>query len=239
MSQEKETSKVQWFLDVVWSWLPAIIAVLLIRTFVFEPFKIPSGSMIPTLLIGDHVVVTKFSYGIWIPFTGIEAIDLGDPQRGDVIVFRNPRDPAVTYIKRVVAIPGDTIEVRNNRIWLNDVEQTTEDREKYSVTESDCAAQTNRHYRENLSGVEHDILTNDGMGGPLADHAPFKVPDGAVFVMGDNRDNSEDSRAWGTVKFDMIRGKAQRIWFSWDGCTGGMGSVRGDRFLRGLNEPAQ
>lgn len=236
-----------WFVELVRTWGPAILAVILIRTFIFEPFRIPSGSMVPTLLIGDHVVVTKFSYGVWlrtpysIPLTNItlpywaaELWDNGDPARGDVIVFIYPRDPSFHYIKRVVAIPGDRIAVKNNRIFLNGVEQPTTRVGDYISVEDDCRTDTKRQYTENLSGAEHTILTNAGLPSFLADMPEIEVPEGNVFVMGDNRDNSEDSRRWRFVRFDQIKGKAHRIWLSWDSCTGTWGQIRTERFMQDL-----
>ena len=231
--EETESRPANGILEVIRTWAPAIIAVLLIRTFIFEPFRIPSGSMVPTLLIGDHVVVTKFSYGVWLPFIGKEILDIGDPERGDVIVFRYPRDPSLHYIKRVVGIPGDKISVRNNRVILNGVEQPTLPLGDYPFVDDNCAQHQTRHFAETLSGVEHSILTNPGLGGPLADMPERVIPPKSVFVMGDNRDNSEDSRKWGQVRFDQIKGKAHRIWLSWDGCAS---SIRTERFMRSLYE---
>ena len=228
-----------WLWDLVKAWLPTIMAVLFIRTFIFEPFRIPSGSMVPTLLIGDHVVVWKFSYGIWLPFVGKELVDLGDPERGDIIVFKYPRDPSMNYIKRVVGIPGDHLRVENNRIFLNGVEQTTEKLGAFTFTDDTCEKTPERHYVENLGGVQHSILTSMGLGGPLADHEEEIVPPDHVFVMGDNRDNSQDSRDWGFVAYDQIKGKAHIIWLSWDGCAGGVGRIRTERFMENLYNPPE
>jgi signal peptidase I len=227
-----------WLWELIRTWAPAVLAVILIRSFVFEPFRIPSGSMVPTLLVGDHVVVTKFSYGIWlrIPFTSFakELVDLGDPKTGDVIVFQYPLDPNVNYIKRVVGVPGDHVKVRNNRIWLNGVEQKTGPAQDYTFIDDDCRADLKRHFHEDLPGVPHSILTNKDFPGALADMDEITVPKDMVFVMGDNRDNSMDSRQWKFVKFAQIKGKAHRIWLSWDGGAGNVGSIRTERFLKSL-----
>ncbi len=225
-----------WFTELVRTWGPAILAVMIIRTFIFEPFRIPSGSMVPTLLIGDHVVVTKFSYGLWLPFLSTEVLDFGDPERGDIIVFKYPRDPSMNYIKRVVAIPGDRIRVRDNRVILNGEEQQAVSLGNFDFIDDDCYAHSERYYREKLGAIDHPMLTNPGLGGPLSDvpDTEIVVPPGNVFVMGDNRDNSEDSRRWGFVRFDQIKGKAHRIWLSWDGCAGSVGEIRTDRFFRDL-----
>jgi signal peptidase I len=240
-------------------WGPAILAVIFIRLFLFEPFRIPSGSMVPTLLIGDHVLVTKFSYGVWMPFKSIgvpfssfglddigmnfknfELLNTGDPARGDVIVFHYPQDEDVTYIKRVIGLPGDTIRVQDNTVVLNGELMTTDELGEFSDVDGNCKDRRARFYRENLKSgedvVEHGILTNRGYGGPLANRAEIKVPPDSVFVMGDNRDHSEDSRRWGLVRYDQIKGKAHLVWLSWDGCSTAtpIGGVRIDRMFRSL-----
>lgn len=247
--------------ESVRQWGPALLAVVFIRLFLFEPFRIPSGSMVPTLLIGDHVLVTKFSYGVWlpfksigVPFTGIglddigldlpnvELFDLGDPQRGDIIVFHYPMDEDVTYIKRVVGVPGDTIRVQDNQIVLNGELMKVTDLGEFDDMDQGCIPRRARYFKETLSrsgepALDHGILTNRGYGGPLANHREIKVPDDAVFVMGDNRDHSEDGRRWGFVRFDQIKGKAHFVWLSWDGCTGsGVGGPRIERMPRSLYE---
>ncbi len=220
--------------ELLRTWGPAVLAVLLIRTFIFEPYRIPSGSMVPTLLIGDHVLVSKFAYGLWVPFTEVELVDLGDPERGDIIVFRYPRNPRLTYIKRVVGIPGDTIRVRNNRVVLNGEEQPTVATGAYDFIDDGCRAIPSQGYRETLSGVGHDILTSTTGGSFLADTREITVPPDSVFVMGDNRDHSEDSRRWNFVRYDQIKGKAHVVWFSWNSCSGSIGSIRGDRWFHPL-----
>ena len=238
-----------WVADVARTWLPAILAVLLIRTYIFEPFRIPSGSMVPTLLIGDHVVVNKASYGLWVPAAVVEVpfmehlwvvprfeiLDWGDPARGDIIVFRYPKDESLHYIKRVVAVPGDRIKVKNNQIFLNDVAQERRYVDKFDFLDDGCQASPTKRYIEDLDGLEHEVLTNAGLPGPLANwprrDEEVVVPDGVVFVMGDNRDNSEDSRRWAFVRYDQIKGKAHFVWFSWDSC---MQKVRTKRFFRSL-----
>ena len=214
---EKE-SGVMW--ETIRSWGVAILVVVAIRIFVFEPFKIPSGSMVPTLLIGDHVVVSKYSYGLWLPLVHKEVLDLGDPERGDVIVFRYPKNERLNYIKRVVAIPGDTIEVSWNRVTLNGKElpaRTAATGPKLTYLDENCYPRTMKHYVEDLMGIEHDFLTRS-LGGGTLQQTKITIPEDHVFVMGDNRDNSEDSRKWGLVKYSQIKGKAHFIWMSWDSC---------------------
>lgn len=172
--------------------LVALVLALVIRTFLFQAFTIPSGSMLETVQIGDYLLVNKFMYGVKNPFTDNYLIEADGPQIGDIIVFKYPGDPSIDYIKRVEGLPGDVIEVRDKQLYRNG-EAVHED---YI-----------QHIHPNLIGR----LDNIG---------PITVPDGEYFVMGDNRDNSEDSRAWGTVKRNAIHGKAWRIYWSWDSDAG-------------------
>ena len=247
--EEAPPEGMAWWIEVARAWGPAIFAVLLIRTFVFEPFRIPSGSMIPTLLIGDFVVVNKSAYGVWVPSTVLEpplidalyvadryeVVDLGDPKRGDIIVFRYPRDERTTFIKRVVGIPGDRVKVTRNQVKVNDETQEVDYVSKFQTQDAPpiCRTNTLKLYDESFDGQTHQILMNPG-GGQLADRPEVTVPDNHVMVMGDNRDNSDDSRSWGFVRFDQIKGKAHFVWMSWDSCAGGMGSLRADRLFHGL-----
>ena len=162
-------------------------------------------------------------------------LDWGDPERGDIIVFRYPKDESLHYIKRVVAVPGDRIKVKNNQIFLNGVPQERTYIDKYEFVDDNCRGTTTKGYLEDLTGLRHQILTNAGLPGALGtwpnNDEEETIPEGVVFVMGDNRDNSEDSRRWGFVRYDQIKGKAHFVWFSLDGCTQ---KVRGKRFFRSL-----
>lgn len=242
--------------DIAMAWGPAILAVIFIRLFIFEPFRIPSGSMVPTLLIGDHVMVTKYSYGIWMPwksigipftntmltFENVELVDLGDPERGDIVVFHYPREEAKTYIKRVVGLPGDRIRVANNQIFLNGERMTLDPISTYEDETPTCGRRPSRSWVETLQRrdappLTHGVLTSRGGSGRLANRPEIVVPEDAVFVMGDNRDASEDSRAWGIVRYNQIKGKAHFIWLSWDGCaSAALGNIRLDRMPRSLYE---
>jgi signal peptidase I len=182
--------------------LIAVLIALFIRTFVVQAFKIPSGSMKPTLLVGDWLLVNKFIYGVKIPFVRSTLIPVSDPKRGDTIVFIYPLDRSKDFIKRVIGIPGDTVEIRDKKIYVN--EKPFED--PYGV------------YTDNLV-IPKTIQPRDNFG-------PVKVPEGSVFVMGDNRDQSYDSRFWGFVDRKDILGKAFIIYWSWDG---GDSSLRWDR----------
>jgi signal peptidase I len=169
----------------------AVVLALFIRTFVVQAFKIPSGSMLPTLQIGDHLLVNKFLYGIRIPIVGKRILPLRSPHRDDVIVFVYPQDPSKDFIKRVKGLPGETIEIRNKVLYVNG-QAIQDDNAFYEGTPERMA----RAPRDNFG--------------------PFLVPEGTVFVMGDNRDHSHDSRFWGTVPIDDILGKAFVLYWSWD-----------------------
>lgn len=197
-----------------------LIAVI-IRTLLFEPFNIPSGSMIPTLLVGDYLFVEKYSYGYShysLPF----APDLFSgrifgsvPKRGDVMVFKYPRDTSVDYIKRVIGLPGDTVQVKEGRLWINGTEVPRQPEGDFEV-DDDGVQVALRRYQETLpGGVTHDILKTTEMG--EANNTPvYTVPPGHLFVMGDNRDNSADSRFWGFVPMENLVGKAEVLFFSID-----------------------
>ncbi|MBN2284240.1 MAG: signal peptidase I [Deltaproteobacteria bacterium] len=170
----------------------AILIALFIRTFIVQAFKIPSGSMKETLLVGDHILVNKFIYGVKIPFLRKTIVPLNDPQRGDIVVFIYPMDRSKDFIKRVIAVGGDTIEIRDKRIYINS--------EPYQDGHG-C-------YQDNLI-IPRSIQPRDNFG-------PVTVPEGSLFVMGDNRDQSLDSRFWGFVELKDVLGKAFIIYFSWN-----------------------
>ena len=221
-----------WLKELVYSWGPAVMVVLVMRNSLAEPFRIPSGSMVPTLQIGDHILVSKITYGLKLPYTDWEIIPFGEPERGDVVVFRYPEQPAVDYIKRIVGTPGDTIEVRNDELYINGERATQSDMEsKYNFVDQRCNSARMDHYVENLAGVEHHAL-DFGVPIRFSNYSEFTVPEGYYFMMGDNRHNSMDSRAWGLVPRDFIKGKANWIWLSYDRCEGNLpvfGSLRLDR----------
>ncbi|HEY3346087.1 MAG TPA: signal peptidase I [Nitrospirota bacterium] len=171
----------------------AAVLALFIRTFIVQAFKIPSGSMEDTLLIGDHLIVNKFLYGTKIPFTGKEILPLRDPVRGDVIVFKFPEDETKDFIKRIIGLPGDTLEIVNKKLFVNGKPLT----EPYTVFKDEQILPRSMQARDNFG--------------------PIKVPEGQYFCMGDNRDKSHDSRFWGFVTKDKIIGKAVIIYWSWDG----------------------
>lgn len=209
--------KEPWIIDFSKSFFPVIFAVLLLRSFIVEPFRIPSGSMIPTLQIGDFILVNKFSYGLRMPVFHSKFFALDEPKRGDVAVFRFPRDPSKDFIKRVIGLPGDEIGYRGKRLFVNRQVVDIQPVGDYSGPGVRPELQP-QQLTEDLTGVEHDILIY-----PVIRSEDFRitVPEGYYFMMGDNRDGSDDSRSWGFVPERNLVGKAFFVWMSWDSAAGG------------------
>ncbi|HYE36540.1 signal peptidase I [Methylocaldum sp.] len=201
------------------SFFPIILIVLLLRSFLVEPFRIPSGSMMPTLLIGDFILVNKYTYGIRLPVLNTKIVEMGGPKRGDIVVFRFPKDPKVDYIKRIIGLPGDRIAYYNKQLYVNGeaIKQTA--LAEYQGVGQGSVMTGARLLTEDLQGVNHDILIREGQPSVQGE---FTVPEGQYFVMGDNRDNSNDSRYWGTVPESHLVGKAFFVWMSWDWENGGI-----------------
>lgn len=224
----KKNSFKKTIIDTITSLGPALLLVLVIRSSVIEAFKIPSGSMIPTLLVGDQIFVNKFSYGLRVPFTDW----IGDkpmyffrthgPERGDIIVFKYPVNPDIYFIKRVIGVPGDVVEMKNKVVFVNG---KPFDRKPFTQEEMDRAFKSmddpQTEYPRERMDVYHDQFDHTN-GTIMIDKqsyfsesfAPLTVPAESYFVMGDNRDNSKDSRFWGFVPFDNIKGRAFVIWLS-------------------------
>ena len=180
----------------------ALFLALFIRAFVVQAFSIPSGSMLETLQIGDYLLVNKFSYGIRNPFTNQVLIPLGQPQQGDIVVFIYPQDPSKDFIKRVIGVAGDKIQIINKKLYIND-----------QIVETPQAIFKDYHI---IDQNDSWISANGSAGSRRDNFGPITVPPGQVFVMGDNRDHSYDSRFWGTVPLENVRGKAWIIYFSLD-----------------------
>jgi signal peptidase I len=185
----KPKSKLQEYIEAI---ILAILIAFFIRTFVIQAYKIPSGSMKPTLLIGDHILVSKFNYGVKLPLIRSTVIPVGAPKRGDIVVFIYPEDRSKDFIKRLIGVPGDTVEVRNKSILLNGLPWN------------------------DTHGVHVDSLIIPGSVQPRDNFGPVTVPEGSIFVMGDNRDESYDSRFWGFVPMKDVLGKALIIYWSWN-----------------------
>lgn len=227
--QPSQQSRSRWLIENVTSLGLALLVVFMIRSSIIEAFKIPSGSMIPTLLVGDHIFVNKFAYGFKIPFSDlltnnpIYLIKRDPPKHGDIIVFMFPKDESIYYIKRVVGVPGDVVEIRNKVLYLNQkavprdlapgpqtekiFKSLSDSRDsKYSQNSLDV-------YVEHLDQTDH-LMMLDKTNFMVESHGPITVPPESLFVMGDNRDFSNDSRFWGFVPYRNVKGKAMVIWLS-------------------------
>ncbi|MES2959718.1 MAG: signal peptidase I [Pseudomonadota bacterium] len=238
VAEAKEKLLMQpWWLDWTAGLFPVILIVFLLRSFLFEPFKIPSGSMIPTLLVGDLILVNKFDYGVRLPVINQKIIANKDPARGDVVVFRYPPDPRIDYIKRVVGLPGDEIAYLNKVLTINGQRVESAPLPDFYDEDSRRYAQ---HFSEKLAAVEHGILIDKerpsfipgAQNFPNSDACQYsgegvtcKVPAGHYFMMGDNRDNSVDSRYWGFVPDRNLVGRAFFVWMNF-GNLGRIGSFR-------------
>ncbi|MDH3377824.1 MAG: signal peptidase I [Gammaproteobacteria bacterium] len=201
------------------AFFPVILLVFLLRSFVVEPFRIPSGSMLPSLQIDDYILVNKFSLGVRLPILHRKIIDIDTPSRGDVMVFRYPKKPALNYIKRVVGLPGDTVMYNDKILTINGKKIIQYPDGEYLLGQVGQRRTVTSRRLEQLDDVRHDILV-DSTRPDLRTHE-YRVPEGHYFVMGDNRDYSSDSRIWGFVPESHIVGKAFFIWFSWDTANGG------------------
>lgn len=205
--QRREGEPRAWYIEAVAPFFPVLFVVLILRSFVIEPFQIPSGSMIPTLKVGDFILVNKFSYGLRLPVLRTKVLPIGEPQRGDVMVFFPPNDERY-FIKRVIGLPGDEIRIIDNVLYINGDEMPQVD--------TDYEAELGYQVKsEALGEVEHLVRKRVSPGRYGHDFRDI-VPEGHYYMIGDNRDNSHDSRAWGPVPEANIVGKAFAIWLHWD-----------------------
>ncbi|HEX7341647.1 MAG TPA: signal peptidase I [Rhodanobacteraceae bacterium] len=216
-----------WWVDWSRSLFPVVLAVLLLRSFVAAPFRIPSGSMMPTLDVGDFILVNKFAYGLRLPVFHTKIVSIGEPKRGDIVVFRPPWQPNQDWIKRIVGLPGDRVVVKGEHVWING--KLVQD-QTIGPYRGDADKKVQRYVmnnggillREHLGGIEHQIIKMPSLNQPQRDfppnvpneHNPVIVPKNCYFVMGDNRDDSDDSRYKGCVPEKDLVGKAFFIWFS-------------------------
>lgn len=211
--------KEPWPVDYARSFFPVLLVVLVLRSFIVEPFQIPSGSMRPTLEVGDFILVNKFTYGLRLPVVHTRFVEMNDPQRGDVMVFRFPNEPAVNFIKRVVALPGDTVRYEGKQLYVNG-----EAVPKALLEEDPAESPGELLLAERLGDAQYKIYNNPRDPGPQV--GEVVVPDGHYFTMGDNRDHSNDSRYWGFVPEENIVGRAFAVWMHWDGGLPSFSSVR-------------
>lgn len=193
------------------SFFPVFVVVLLLRSFLVEPFRIPSGSLEPTLLVGDFLAVNKFAYGLRLPVWEKKVVSIANPKTGEIAVFRWPPDPSYDYIKRVIGVPGDKVVYHNKVLTING-EEMKQSFVGYTTDESSGKAVA--QYQENLNGVKHNIFMRPDV---AAVDFEVEVPKGQYFMMGDNRDDSADSRFWGFVSDKYLRGRAFLVWMSWNG----------------------
>lgn len=231
-ARRRPKSAEPWWVEYPKSFFPVILVVFLLRSFLVEPFKIPSGSMIPTLLVGDFILVNKYTYGIRLPIINLKILDINEPKRGEVMVFRYPENPSLDYIKRVVGLPGDKIVYHNKQLWINGTAVKAVPGGEYNYVESGLNFVVAKRFTENLGGRLHPILIQSEVpavqtGGvrqfPFRENCVYNeegfnctVPAGRYFMLGDNRDSSSDSRYWGFVPEQNIVGKAFMIWWNFD-----------------------
>ena len=201
------------------AFFPVILIVFVLRSFIAEPFRIPSGSMLPTLNIGDFILVNKFSYGVRLPVVNQKVVTLSDPERGDIMVFRFPHDPKMHFVKRVIGLPGDKVEYRREKIYINGELMNQVADGDYDFKNGVSRNISLKKFIEELDTVKHNILIDPRRNNTKS--MTFEVPAGQYFVMGDNRNYSNDSRYWGFVPDENVVGKAFFIWFSWDWSNGG------------------
>ncbi|MFT2092986.1 signal peptidase I [Paraglaciecola sp. 2405UD69-4] len=231
MSKDQDV-ELPWLVDTAQQIFPVIAFVMILRSFLYEPFQIPSGSMMPTLLVGDFILVEKFSYGLKDPVARKKFVDLGEPERGDVVVFKFPPNPSLDYIKRVVGLPGDTVIYRNKQLQIKPACDSAENCPPMETVELTFETRGDAYqqltplekYTEQLGDVTHQIYRKPGRSNytsryfkqPGTQNDEWIVPEGHYFVLGDNRDNSEDGRFWGFVPEENLVGKAVAIWISFE-----------------------
>lgn len=204
-SEDELEVKEPWLIETSKSFFPVLAIVLILRSFLIEPFQIPSGSMLPTLEVGDFILVNKFSYGLRLPVAGTKVVSIDDPERGDIMVFKFPEDGKTNYIKRVIGVPGDVIRYRDKQLFINNEKIP----EKHIATLPPL-----KLFEEQIGGIKHRLY-EDQRRPNVESEGEWRVPENSYFMMGDNRDNSNDSRFWGFVPDELVVGKAFAIWMQW------------------------
>lgn len=212
ISQSSSNSWLLKLIKIAREFFPILFLVFVIRTFLIEPFKIPSGSMMPTLIAGDFIAVNKFSYGLRLPVFNKLIYKIGSPERGDVFVFHYPKDPSIDYIKRVIGLPGDTIRYESKKLFINNQQMSQTYLGEYEYELNEDLSLKAKEFLETNNNLSHSILIHD----IPSETIEFIVPEGHYFAMGDNRDNSSDSRVWGFVPDDLLVGKAFVIWLNFN-----------------------
>lgn len=233
-NSEKVSESIQGRNDLTKALIWCVIAVIAVRSFIVEPFKIPSSSMVPSLNIGDHIFVSKFSYGLSVPFSKIEFLKIAEPSRGDVVVFLFPKDESLHYVKRLVGLPGDKIEIKGRTVIVNGEEikkEAVTDLSEITKITGDTEP-SGEYFKEKLGNVTHLVRYSRGETDYSISNINLEVPPDHYFMMGDNRDDSYDSRSWGFVPRENIKGRALMVWLSLDQNAewGTMHKVRWQRF---------
>ena len=213
-AKREKNAPAPWYIEATAPFFPVLFIVLVVRSFVIEPFQIPSGSMIPTLEVGDFILVNKFSYGLRLPVSGTKVLELGEPRHGDVMVFTPPNDERY-FIKRVVGLPGDEVRFIDNFLYINGKKMPQESSEQKAMRDTPNGQRGYSVMSEQLQGVGHLIRKQD-TAGRYGRNFMVVVPEGHYFMVGDNRDNSFDSRAWGPVPEANVVGKAFAVWMHWE-----------------------
>lgn len=221
--ETKYEPKLPLLVEYAKSFFPIFLIVLILRSFVFEPFKIPSASMMPTLLIGDFILVNKYDYGLRLPVLHNKFVKNKTPERGDIVVFRYPDDPSIPFIKRVVGLPGDRIKYMDKSLYINGIPVTQMLNGRYNAVGSGIMMDGVSLRIEDLGNIKHEILVDPTR---RSQERETIVPAGQYFVLGDNRDNSKDSRFWGFVPDENLVGRAFMIWMNWDSKNGGVDFTR-------------
>jgi len=217
------------FHDALRLWLPPLLTIVCVRSAVASPFHVPTGSMVPTIEIGDRILVSKLAYGLQVPWIDVDAglslqalstrevLTWAEPDRGDVLLFRSPPEPGVDYVKRVVGVPGDVVSVRSGVVRVNGEPIRGGLAGEHPFVDEDCHAWPGRAFEESIEGHRYEVLDSVLREGP--DYGPVVVPEGSLFVLGDNRDHSRDSRYWGMLPRERVRGRVMAVWMS-HGCDG-------------------
>lgn len=219
-NEKTDNENLPLLVDYAKSFFPIFLIVLILRSFIFEPFKIPSASMMPTLLIGDFILVNKYDYGIRLPVLHTKILDNKTPKRGDIVVFRYPEDPSIPFIKRVIGLPGDRLAYHDKTLYINGIKVKQELDGRYNAHGAGMMMDgVSLRIEELDKNVDHEILIDPRR---FSQELETTVPEGHYFVLGDNRDNSKDSRFWGFVPDENLVGRAFLIWMNWDSKNGGI-----------------
>lgn len=198
------------------AFFPVLLIVWVIRSFLIQPYRVPTGSLVPTVMPGDFIAVNQFDYGIRLPVTNTKIINIHEPQRGQIALFRYPVDPSIIFVKRVIGLPGDHVVYKNKQLSINGKPMPMKFLGTTQYTDESGQVHKVDRYLENLDGVKHEIILDPKAVGDYGTYHNVVVPEGHYFMLGDNRDNSDDSRVWGLVPEENLIGKAFGIWMSWN-----------------------